>query len=302
MPETLENRSVRIGVGGDTGSGQHFRRVSEVAMEHDLDFIVIGGDIAYADGGSRDWRGTPQAGEAKRRWVNWFNVVQETMTTDTGRVVPMVMAIGNHEVWGGYYSRHPAYRETDAWRERLAPIFYNIFAFPGQPGYGVLDFGDYLSFVLLDSAHTNPVAGTQTEWLKSVLKQRTHIPHVFPVYHVAAYPSARSFDGGVQSEIREHWHPWFDAYGVEIVFENHDHTYKRTHPIRNGEIAADGIVYIGDGAWGAGGRGDQLLDVDETWYLHKALPDRHCIIVELSTEGRQLRMFNVFGKLIDQFP
>jgi hypothetical protein len=34
------------------------------------------------------------------------------------------------------------------------------------------------------------------------------------------------------------------------VFEHHDHAYKRTHPLLDGHINSNGIVYLGDGSWG----------------------------------------------------
>jgi hypothetical protein len=50
--------------------------------------------------------------------------------------------------------------------------------------------------------------------------------------------------------VREYWAPLFERYGVQIAFENHDHVYKRTVPLRSGAPHADGVVYIGDGSWG----------------------------------------------------
>ena len=63
-----------------------------------------------------------------------------------GRLIPMVACIGNHEVDGGYGKP----------REK-APFFYALFdgLFP-ETGYATLDFGDYLSLVLLDTGHTSP--------------------------------------------------------------------------------------------------------------------------------------------------
>ncbi|EPR65884.1 hypothetical protein ADICYQ_5029 [Cyclobacterium qasimii M12-11B] len=52
------------------------------------------------------------------------------------------------------------------------------------------------------------------------------------VYHVPAYPSARAFTGTTQTMIREHWVPLFEKSSIQLVFENHDHAYKRTYPIK----------------------------------------------------------------------
>jgi hypothetical protein len=39
----------------------------------------------------------------------------------------------------------------------------------------------------------------------------------------------------------------FDRYGVQLAFENHDHTFKRTYPLRAGKLDPRGTVYLGDG-------------------------------------------------------
>jgi hypothetical protein len=44
--------------------------------------------------------------------------------------------------------------------------------------------------------------------------------------------------------------PLFERHNVDVVLEHHDHTFKRTHPLRGGHIDRDGIVYLGDGSWG----------------------------------------------------
>lgn len=306
MPDRLDE-PLRFAVGGDTGWSDGFRSVADAAMAYDLEFIVIGGDLAYADGGARDWRTRDgefrfPENESKRRWVSWFNVVQDKLITEDKRVIPMLTGIGNHEVWRGLISNHPEYEQTDEWRERLAPVYYNIFAFPGQPGYAVLDFADYLSFILLDSDHTNPIEGKQALWLDQVLAERTEILHVFPIYHIASYPTVRDYDGLQQEAIRTHWGSLFEQYNLNVVFENHDHTYKRTYPIRNGEIDPTGVVYMGDGAFGLGGRGDRMHDIEETWYLRHAAPDKHFILVTVDSEGSLFEAINKDGIIIDRFP
>lgn len=83
--------------------------------------------------------------------------------------------------------------------------------------------------IALDTTHTNPVEGTQTGWLRSVLAARRSVSFVVPMYHMPAYTSYRSFTGKVSAAIRENWVPLFDEAGLRFVFENHDHTYKVTY-------------------------------------------------------------------------
>ena len=55
--------------------------------------------------------------------------------------------------------------------------------------------------------------------------------------------------------VRNHWVPLFEKHKINAVFENDHHTYKRTHPIFKDKVDKDnGILYLGDGAWGVGVR------------------------------------------------
>ncbi len=297
MPEAL-NEPLVFAVGGDTKDRGHearqiwMERMNAAIKEFDPKFVVWGGDLAYADGlRDQTWR-----------WYGWFEANMNTLITDQGRVIPIIVSIGNHEVKNSYVHRldDGVYEQTDEFRKSVAPYFYSLFAFPGQPGYNVLDFGDYLSLPILDTDHTNLVAGKQTEWLNQVLSERQNVPHVFPVYHVPAYPSVRNFDGRIAVEIREHWVPLFDRYQVPMVFENHDHAYKRTPPIRHGEINPEGTVYIGDGAWGVQIRAPH--NPDETWYLERASQVRHGIIVSLHGTRRYVQAVNENGEVFDEYP
>lgn len=294
MPEQLD-RPLRFATGGDTRHNQEWmEQTNRVAMEYDPEFIVWGGDLAYADG----------LEERAYRWYEWFDAVKHTLVAEDGRVVPILCAIGNHEVRGGYYNRNDRSprpgQDWDAFQLEIAPYYFTLMAFPGHPGYGVLDFGDYLSLILLDTDHAGPIAGGQTEWLEGVLKERAERPHVFPVYHVPAYPSVRDFEARRSTAIRENWAPLFERYGVRVAFENHDHAYKRTVPITGGKHDPDdGMVFFGDGAWGVGVR--DTHDVEETWYLEKAESKRHAIIVTLDGDSREFLVVDEDGEVIDEF-
>jgi len=156
--------------------------------------------------------------------------------------------------------------------------------------------------VILDSGHTNLIEGDQQVWLDSALRERTDRPHVFPVYHVPAYPSVRSFTNVISTRVRESWVPLFEQYGIQLAFEHHDHAYKRTIPIRAGEPHPEGIVYLGDGAWGVGVR--EPRPPGEDWYLAKTAAKHHAILVTLFGDDRHVLVINTSddGKILDQVP
>ncbi len=310
---------VRFITGGDTRTrGQWLEQTNSQAMRYDPDFIVWGGDLAYADGRA----------ENVDNWHEWFDINKATLIADDGRVVPVIVAMGNHEMVGGFFYNHDDHEPTAAWRESVAPYFYRLFAFPDHPGYGVLDFGNYLSLFVLDSDHTNPIEGEQTDWLAQALAERGDVTHLIPVYHTPAFPSHRSYGSIYSQRVLHEWVPLFERYGVRIALENHDHTYKRTHPISNARVVppderqddvdyhwvaggihsmlgeidpVNGIVYVGDGCWGVGAR--EILNTPEnTWYMAKAKSARHFIIVTLHNAHQHLLMVDEDGRIIDEYP
>jgi len=305
LPRDLSQRQVVFALGGDTGPGHAvMRQINVHVMARDPDFIVWGGDLAHDNGELENWP----------LWDQWFAMLQESLVTPEGRVVPIVLGIGNHEVHrkrgGNHYYLFPEFKNAqefeqyggniEDWRRQTAPFFYSLFAFPGQPGYGVLDFGQYLSLFVLDSDHTNPVEGKQTQWLARSLEARAGVTHRIPVYHVPAYPSVRIFDGRTSRNVREHWSPLFEQHGVKVAFEHHDHASKRTVPIRQGKEDASGTVYLGDGPWGALSR--EPVSLASRWYLSHARSERHAYIITLGPEKLRVQAINASGQIIDEHP
>jgi hypothetical protein len=219
--------------GGDCGVNAHTIANNIQAARQDPMFAVVGGDLGYDDGRSVSVS------------LAFLRNYSKHMVGRGGRLIPMVACIGNHEVDGGYGKPRGK-----------APFFYALFdGLFRDTGYATLDFGDYLSLVLLDTGHTSAIAGDQTDWLDRTLKARKDHPHVLVVNHVPAYPSVRVGPGkkgkaGAGEENRTHWVPLFDKHRVPVVLEHHDHTYKRTRPLRGGLYHADGVQYLGDGTWG----------------------------------------------------
>jgi acid phosphatase type 7 len=296
MPATL-SRPVRFATGGDTSfAEENFGVMNRAVAALDLDFVAFGGDLSYADG-------RPQRAYRKEQW---FETVTQTLVGEDNRLIPVVVAIGNHEVWET--RRVPEGEDPEAFMAEWgltspqATYFRSLFAFPRHGFHDVLDFGDYLSLVALDSDHMTEVAGAQTTWLSEVLAARAQRAHVFPFYHQPAYPSVRSFDGSTFRRIREHWVPLFERHNVTLVFENHDHAYKRTVPLRGGQEHPDGVVFVGDGAWGVGTRPiGRDNDGVPPWYLAAHASENHGIVVTLDGAERRIEVVTPDGRVIDRY-
>jgi hypothetical protein len=274
------SRPVTFIVGGDAHrQGVLDERMFQTAARQDPMFAVLGGDIAYAGGDPR----------RLGRWYEFLDVWQRCMVTSDGRLIPVVAAIGNHEVKGRY-------DETPD----EAPFFYSLFPGIGRDGRQVLDFGDSMSILLLDSGHTHQIAGEQAAWLEETLAARSGVPHLFVVYHVPAYPSVRRFNGGKSPAIREHWVPLFDRYAVDVAFEHHEHAYKRTHLLKGGVVDPEGVLYLGDGGWGATPRA--VHPASKTWYLCRSESVNHVIVTTINGPARSHVALDSEGKVIDAYP
>lgn len=219
----------------------------EQVAKSEADVILGVGDWCHADGRP----------ERSHLWLKFWDLWYRNVRSDN-KLIPIIPGIGNHEI--------PTPRDEPREKE-AAQFFYKMFGFP-QNGYGVVDFGELLSIIVLDSHHTNYVQD-QTDWLEGVLSQRTDKKHIIPTWHVASYPSGRTFEGVAAKLIREHWHPKIEQNNnVKIAFEHHDHCLKRTVPIRNGVEDPTGIIYLGDGAIGSNMRYPH--NPSTTWYLELA--------------------------------
>jgi hypothetical protein len=252
--------------GGDCGVNAHTIANNIQAAHQDPMFAVVGGDLGYDNGRSVAVS------------LAFLRNYSKHMIGRNGRLIPMVACIGNHEVDGGYNKPRAK-----------APFFYALFdGLYKDTGFATLDFGDYLSLVLLDTGHTTPIAGAQTDWLEKTLRARADHPHLFVVNHVPAYPSYRKSEGsggkpGTGDGNRKHWVPLFEKYRVPVVLEHHDHTFKRTKPLLDGLANANGVLYLGDGSWG---RLRNPKKPDSLSYLAASSRDYHLSLHRLQGEER----------------
>jgi len=265
--------------GGDCGINEHAVANNRLAAKQDPYFVLICGDLGYDNGRSA------------RTAIQFIKNYAKTMFDSKGRLIPLVVGIGNHEVNGGYSTKR-----KDA--TFFLPLFDGLFK---ETTYGTLDFGQYLSLVILDSGHVCKISGDQTDWLEKQLKDRQDIPHLFAANHVPAYPSYREPMGkggkfGTGEEQRKHWCPLFEKYAVDAVLEHHDHTFKRTHLLLDGLKDDRGVLYLGDGSWG-------MLRVPKTPekrpYLAAVGGSYHFTVHKLESEIRYHVAMEEGGKLID---
>lgn len=280
MPDTLA-KPISFVEGGDLYHDdlETLEEMSRVAASLQPRFAVIGGDIAYSCG-------SKIRGEDCNRWAAWLKSWKKTMITTDGLVIPVIAAIGNHEVVNSFGQTRDE-----------AKLFHATFPLPDNRAYRTLDFGNYLSLFLLDSGHTAATTGPQQQWLNDALQARINRPMKFAVYHVPAYPSIRHYDNRDSRNVRYAWVPLFDKYGVNVAFEHHDHAYKRTYRMKNNRPDPNGTLYMGDGSWGikkprTSGRHRR--------YIANFRSVRHVLLVTLEKNGYTIQAIDNEGRTFDK--
>jgi hypothetical protein len=90
----------------------------------------------------------------------------------------------------------------------------------------------FVLLFLLDSGHLAAHGGAQAQWLERELAAHASVPVRLATYHVSLLPGFRLPTTHYSKQGRKHWQPLFDRYELMAAFENHDHVFKRSHPIR----------------------------------------------------------------------
>jgi hypothetical protein len=179
------------------------RQTFSKAASENPDFFVYSGDFVNAE--LNDFE-----------WDLFFDLADELLITPDGRRIPIIPAIGNHEVVNGYGGN-----------STTAPFFYRRFALPEPRNYHAVRYGPDLLIISLDSNHSAPVDGGQAAWLKETLEQFKDVKWKIVQYHDGAWWGNES----MYVKMRAFWIPLFEKYGVSVVHNGHSHSYKRTAPI-----------------------------------------------------------------------
>lgn len=250
------------------------------------------------------------------KWDYWLDVYSRTMVTPEGVLIPMVMAIGNHEVIGGF--NQP---------KEQAPFFFHYFK-QGDTGesYFSLPFGKHVHLMILDSGHTAIHGGKQKNWLKEELKKTSKVPIRIALYHVPLFPSVRFAEKDmIYSSIygvvelwkdqntanklfsqesfygRRHWLPLFDAYELTVAFEHHDQTLKRTKLIRRGKEDPKGTLYLGDGGWGPEVQYPPIQGYFHNYFANLQGKEHFFWAVTIDPKKITYHAITASGKVIDRF-
>ena len=243
-----DDSQIRLLVGGDMSASEKVVENAQDSMKIKPHLIIIGGDVAYANGRVRN----------EIRWVQWFEKMNRVMLGTDGHLTPLVLAIGNHETTLGIANSF-----------NRAPFFFKLFPQNGERSFFKRKLGSLTGLIILDSGHMVRHS-EQTDFLEKALKSFSTLEHQLAAYHAPLYPNHRNYSDKLAARGRKHWQPLFDKYNLDLSFEHHDHTLKRTKVIRADKVAKKGTLYIGDGCWGKDARKS-----NQKWYLEKGSSTTH---------------------------
>ncbi|MBP1684247.1 MAG: metallophosphoesterase [Deltaproteobacteria bacterium] len=219
-------------------------------------------------------------GRQHKRWLTEFFEPAKQLFSDT----PLYAAIGNHEA--------------------NAHWFYDLFSFPPPENYYSFDYGN-THFIALDSyANVKGVAeygvigrdSAEYRWLVSDLRSSKAKWKVVLLHH-PIYDS--SFQSDPQSiQLRQTLSPVFEQYGVDIVFNGHDHLYERSYPMRGGKVDLKrGIPYVTTG--GGGAEPHQFLQRKKAEFIVTGQVVPHYCVVNVADGLLEMKVLDLDGRLID---
>lgn len=241
-----------------------YRRSPELA------FTVLGGDIV-------------NSGIS----LEQFDLFRENAETIFASV-PLFSTVGNHE--SNFIGGKPE-------------LFLDLFAFPQNGPEGFV--GEFYSF---DVANCHILvlnswifSGEQdlteddytrvNDWIRADLASsradwQIVVTHV-PVYAVHSDTTATA--------VKANWAPIFERYGVDLVFEGHQHVYSRSYPMYEGKIDYEnGITYI------MGVSGSKFYgSADETLADHTVYNTANYQLVQIDGNALTVRTLDLDGNELD---
>ena len=297
MPEELTGE-IRLLLTSDVTHGNYVRTRDNLGAgglrNYSPNVAIFAGDIVHDDG----FRVV--------RWVNFWRAWFDRAYTIDGDMIPIVAQLGNHE--GGIDSNSYGLW-TPCGRMEIIQYFYRFFPHPlvgDNQTYDVIDVGDYLTILSLDSNHVH-VAANQVNFIETVLAERENDINrtILPCFHVSPYPTMYGWDSARAPSLREHWTHLFSASSrVKIAHTGHNHTVGVSPKVTGDSLDDNGVVYTGQGA--SFGTSTRPVNNDtDNWWVDLALgtnkePEDHrgfCGLT-LTPDKLKLERIAVSGKVL----
>ena len=162
-------------------------------------------------------------GREANQWIT-FNDMASQLPSGT----PIYPALGNHE--------------------RESQLYFDNFELPGNERWYLVDDIEGFNFIVLDTgsavaaATTITPASPQYQWLENQLSSTmSSTDFTVVTFHYPLFSTGQH--GSDDKQVAADLVPLFEQYGVDAVFNGHDHNYERS--------TVNGIRYIVTGGGGA---------------------------------------------------
>lgn len=268
-------RHVHFAAMGDFGTGgTDERKVAASILANKPDLFLALGDNAYPYGTEEEIQ------------TNLFAPLANLLSE-----VPFFPVPGNHE-----------YLTNEA-----QPYLNNLYlpiSSSGSQRYYSFDWGD-VHFVGLDSNCATGMASAehcttaaQQAWLEQDLAASQADWKIVYLHH----PAWSSGEHGSQPEIRRHYVPLFEKYGVDLVLSGHDHDYERSQPMLGATVAPSGqrgITYLVVGGGGANLR--PMATASPSWSVIRNDKDHGYLDIDVTDGTLTAKVLTPDGKQIDSF-
>ncbi len=226
--------------------------------------------VALLHGG--DYAGAPR----RDMWKEWLEAYALTTTAD-GKLLPIIPVVGNHE------------------KPSKNPLFRQAYGYPGgKDDYYLCRLTPSVAVLVLNTETSTD--GVQRKFLQTSLEmlKKEKIKWQIAAYHKPAFPAIKQ-----ASSAKVSWVPLFEQYNLDLALESDGHCIKRTVPIRNGKEAADGVVYLGEGGYGAPQRDFK----PDRWYIqgeHAFISKGdHMMMLEITPQAINYSTILNAGKVVD---
>lgn len=211
-------------------------------------------------------------------WQNFFEIESVNATSPAGKgalylnTIPFFPARGNHDFTQIWYN------------DFFAPPTFNS----GNEDYYSFDYGS-MHVVALNANLAAGAADPQTQFLEADLLAQKNAGYPGPIvvfFHQAGVSSANH---GNTNSVKNNWFPIFQEYGVDLVFQGHDHVYERFATI-------NGVNYVT-----TGGSGADLYNITPSAWTAVGLKTHNYVLVDVNGQNISVTAKNDSCSVIDAF-